>query len=259
MKKILKNDLLKEMTSANLVKAADYEALSQQIIVDLTRNEKVNTLNGKLVLYNHFSVGKSRQGKVFSTSSNTRKLISISKTISKTTRLTADQESTTENDDVTESEKARRTNYIMSSLPTEFTDNIEDDIINHIEEVSSSDLTLDNAGHVTSSGSDETDMNIEGLFSEDSDANLMEIRVLYDGKEIGIEDEQNNQSMEIQSEQNRHRERNVELISELDIGEMLKAIQNEAKINKSWNMSVEDFKSKFCDAKSIDNTSQKLS
>jgi hypothetical protein len=47
----------------------------------------------------------------------------------------------------------------MSSLPTEFTDNIEDDIINHIEEVSSSDLTLDNAGHVTSSGSDETDMN----------------------------------------------------------------------------------------------------
>ena len=164
MKKILKNDLLKEMTSANLVKAADYEALSQQIIVDLTRNEKVNTLNGKLVLYNHFSVGKSRQGKVFSTSSNTRKLISISKTISKTTRLTADQESTTENDDVTESEKARRTNYIMSSLPTEFTDNIEDDIINHIEEVSSSDLTLDNAGHVTSSGSDETDMNIEGLF-----------------------------------------------------------------------------------------------
>lgn len=121
----------------------------------------MNTLNGKLVLYNHFSVGKSRQGKVFSTSSNTRKLISISKTISKTTRLTADQESTTEN---IESEKARRTNYIMSSLPTEFTDNIEDDIINHIEEVSSSDLTLDNAGHVTSSGSDETDMNIEGLF-----------------------------------------------------------------------------------------------
>jgi hypothetical protein len=52
----------------------------------------------------------------------------------------------------------------MSSLPTEFSDNIEDDIINHIEEVSSSDLTLDNAGHVTSSGSDETDMNIEGLF-----------------------------------------------------------------------------------------------
>jgi hypothetical protein len=90
------------------------------------------------------------------TSSNTRKLISISKTISKTTRLTADQESTTENDDVTESEKARRTNYIMSSLPTEFADNIEDDIINHIEEVSSSDLTLDNAGHATSSGSDET-------------------------------------------------------------------------------------------------------
>ena len=80
------------MTSANLVKAADYEALSQQIIVDLTRNEKVNTLNGKLVLYNHFSVGKSRQGKVFSTSSNTRKLISISKTISKTTRLTATKE-----------------------------------------------------------------------------------------------------------------------------------------------------------------------
>lgn len=76
VKKILKNDLLKEMTSANLVKAADYEALSQQIIVDLTRNEKVNTLNGKLVLYNHFSVGKSRQGKVFSTSSNIRKLIS---------------------------------------------------------------------------------------------------------------------------------------------------------------------------------------
>lgn len=57
-----------------------------------------------------------------------------------------------------------RTNYIMSSLPTEFADNIEDDIINHIEEVSSSDLTLDNAGHVTSSGSDEMDMNIEGLF-----------------------------------------------------------------------------------------------
>ena len=179
VKKIPKNDLLKEMTSANLVKAADYEALSQQIIVDMTRNEKVNTLNGKLVPYNHFSVGKSRQGKVFSTSSNTRKL--ISKTMSKTTRLTADQESTTENDDVTESEKARRTNSIMSSLPTEFADNIEDDIINHIEEVSSSDLTLDNAGHVTSSGSDETDMNIEGLFSEDSDANLMEIRVLYDG------------------------------------------------------------------------------
>lgn len=90
------------------------------------------------------------------------------------------------------------------------------------------------------------------FFSEDSDANLMENRVLYDGKGIGIEDEQNNQSMEIQSEQNHHRERNVELISELDIGEMLKAIQNEAKINKSWNMSVEDFKSKFCDAKSID-------
>ena len=81
VKKILKNDLLKEMTSTDLVKAADYEALSQQIIVDLTRNEKVNTLNGKLVLYNHFSVGKSRQEKVFSTSSNTRKLISISKTI----------------------------------------------------------------------------------------------------------------------------------------------------------------------------------
>jgi hypothetical protein len=179
VKKIPKNDLLKEMTSANLVKAADYEALSQQIIVDMTRNEKVNTLNGKLVPCNHFSVGKSRQGKVFSTSSNTRKL--ISKTMSKTTRLTADQESTTENDDVTESEKARRTNSIMSSLPTEFADNIEDDIINHIEEVSSSDLTLDNAGHVTSSGSDETDMNIEVFFPEDSDANLMEIRVLYDG------------------------------------------------------------------------------
>jgi hypothetical protein len=50
VKKILKNDLLKEMTSANLVKAADYEALIQQIIIDLTRNEKVNTLNGKLTL-----------------------------------------------------------------------------------------------------------------------------------------------------------------------------------------------------------------
>jgi hypothetical protein len=43
---------------------------------------------------------------------------------------------------------------------------------------------------------------------------------------IGIEDEQNNQSMEIQSEQNLHRERHVELLSELDISEMLKAIQN---------------------------------
>lgn len=43
---------------------------------------------------------------------------------------------------------------------------------------------------------------------------------------MGIEDEQNNQSMEIQSEQNLHRERHVELLSELDISEMLKAIQN---------------------------------
>lgn len=250
VKKLAKKDILKEITSANVVSVSDYLSLSNR--VNITKCVKTIDVNKKELVINSFLVGKVKGEKTFMVSNNIRRLIKEATSITgktKTVEMTSDEKEI----------NSTRANDIMSSLPEEIESNLTEEVADQVIEVVSSLSKTKISGILKDD--EMVDVNIEDLFSDQfPETNDHAIDENFDSnnnndQDIEMDEDEVHKTTDIPSEEQENPWNSSEkLISESDIHNMLKAVQTTGKTKKSWDISVQEFEQKFQNANSIDKS-----
>ena len=245
MKKIDKKEILKEISNSNVLSVTDIQSLAENVSIGKT----IKTVTARYyyhtsrfskvadVLVISYSIVNVKDGRKFNVSAIINHMIVDDLTATKK----KSKPQTTTKSRQEEEDETNKTNDIISSLPAEVELDLSKDVTNQVIEVALS-LHLDNSDENVNHAVHEH-FNISNLFNVGTD-------ILTSTELNGQEKTDETEELRIDQPTDTTSDSIITLVDTIN---MLKEIKNDKTSKKSWQITIEEFVTKFKDAKTIDS------